>query len=476
MLRIIASVLVTLCGAFGVQDAAAQQGDRNVALTVSQTEVALTGEADALERLSQPRASIQYSEIAGQGGVRLERFSQAAQLRPIETGPTMKEMRRINSQGYAKVQPAVFSNDDVATLQIATYKPGLEGEFRALEGRRPGSLEKLDGASVEWPDERLVSNQINAAIRGYGASSLSSGGNNPRQFEGVFDQRVMVEGAAVDRGDWKPALETPEVPAPEPVSLPPAESGFVNGASQVEPDTHSRRSILTGSVYVDLNGDGVRQDGEPGLAGVEIVSGDANHSFRSDRSGFFASRSLREGAYRFSIDPTTLPLGYSVQSSGARLANLRSYGPAHVDLPVVIAGQVSGALFVDLDTDGRMSATDQLLEGQEVQLVDKQSGRARTSRSASFGQFGFENVRPGQYVLRVNVAWQEYAVDVSVTEAQALTVVALAVPPAVAGLQPVQTRAPRLLMADIPHTKKPDSLCCRANYGQSDGTVIRRLP
>ena len=83
MLRIIASVFVALCGAFGVADAAAQQDDQNTALAVSQPEIAMSGEVDALERLYQPPASVQYSEISGEGGVLLERISQAAQFHQI---------------------------------------------------------------------------------------------------------------------------------------------------------------------------------------------------------------------------------------------------------------------------------------------------------------------------------------------------------------------------------------------------------
>ncbi len=39
-------------------------------------------------------------------------------------------------------------------------------------------------------------------------------------------------------------------------------------------------------------------------------------------------------------------------------------------------------------------------------------------RSASFGQYGFSDVMPGHYQLRVLIGWQEYTVPIEVSAGQ----------------------------------------------------------
>lgn len=71
-----------------------------------------------------------------------------------------------------------------------------------------------------------------------------------------------------------------------------------------------------------------------------------------------------------------------------------------------VAAQLRGTVFIDNDADGLPSAGDTRLEGEGVTLAALDAGEATTHRSASFGQYVFEDVAPGQYILSVDVGWE----------------------------------------------------------------------
>jgi len=79
---------------------------------------------------------------------------------------------------------------------------------------------------------------------------------------------------------------------------------------------------LGGLVWVDLNGDGVQDVGEPGLGGVAVFI-DANgngmldigeHSAMTDGFGVYRIIGLTNATYTVIVDESTLPSGYSVST------------------------------------------------------------------------------------------------------------------------------------------------------------------
>ena len=75
------------------------------------------------------------------------------------------------------------------------------------------------------------------------------------------------------------------------------------------------RAVI-GKVWVDLNGNGVQDDGEPGVQGAEVWSDDGEIS-TTDADGRFSYRNLRPGHHGFRLDPSTLPTAYQLAESGA---------------------------------------------------------------------------------------------------------------------------------------------------------------
>jgi len=74
--------------------------------------------------------------------------------------------------------------------------------------------------------------------------------------------------------------------------------------------------VAIGKVWIDLNGDGGQDPGEPGLPGADIWTDDGEVA-SSDSDGKFSFRNLRAGRHAFRLDPATIPAGYRLAGSGA---------------------------------------------------------------------------------------------------------------------------------------------------------------
>ncbi|WP_084419175.1 SdrD B-like domain-containing protein [Henriciella litoralis] len=198
------------------------------------------------------------------------------------------------------------------------------------------------------------------------------------------------------------------------------------------------RGVLTGRVFVDLNRDGVRQADEPGLAGAQVEVRGTQLSHAADRDGDFEIENVKEGLFGLSINQRSLPLGYRVQDAELIKASVAEGRRTTVDIPVIQSGQLRGAVFIDMDGNGIASHRDERLEGQPVRLLNLATNASVEVPTASFGQYGFENLEPGDYRLFVMVGWEEYAVDVKLTEDAMLQIVPIAIPPEVFGVTPAQ--------------------------------------
>jgi uncharacterized protein (DUF2141 family) len=82
-------------------------------------------------------------------------------------------------------------------------------------------------------------------------------------------------------------------------------------AAKVKPIGLSQASLLGGTVYLDLTGDGARQDGEPGLKRWRVYidqNGDGAYqqnepAAKTDKTGTWAFRSLAPGTYTVRVIP-----------------------------------------------------------------------------------------------------------------------------------------------------------------------------
>jgi fimbrial isopeptide formation D2 family protein/uncharacterized repeat protein (TIGR01451 family) len=176
---------------------------------------------------------------------------------------------------------------------------------------------------------------------------------------------------------------------------------------------------LEGLVYRDDSNDGVRGEGEPGLAGVTItLSGtdDLGHavalSTATTADGAFAFGGLRPGVYGL---VESQPAGYldgrdAAGDAGGDLADDRLTGIAlrpggvggGITFGELAPAGLAGSVYRDRDADGLQGPSDPGIAGVTITLSgtdDLGQVVLHAALTDEAGRFGFEALRPGSYTL-----------------------------------------------------------------------------
>ena len=187
---------------------------------------------------------------------------------------------------------------------------------------------------------------------------------------------------------------------------------LASGGSSIANEFGNFRGVLTGTItgskFNDLNANGVRDPGEPGLAGVTITRtptindpADASLSVVTDAQGNFTFASVPFGNFTLT---ETVPAGFAqtappppgTASGTINFAQRNSSG--HLFGNRALAGTVSGTKFNDANGNGARDAGEAGLSGVTVRLTDS-AGVVRTTTTDASGAFSFTNVAAGAYVV-----------------------------------------------------------------------------
>ena len=187
---------------------------------------------------------------------------------------------------------------------------------------------------------------------------------------------------------------------------------LASGGSSIANEFGNFRGILTGSItgskFLDTNGNGVRDPGEPGQAGVTITRTPtindpvgANLSVVTDAQGNFTFSTVPFGNFTLT---ETVPAGFvqtappppGTNSGTINFAQRTSSG--HLFGNRAVAGTVSGVKFNDANGNGVRDTGEAGLAGVTIRLTDA-AGVIRTTTTDSAGAFSFANVAAGSYVV-----------------------------------------------------------------------------
>jgi large repetitive protein len=195
-------------------------------------------------------------------------------------------------------------------------------------------------------------------------------------------------------------------------------SNIVLSSGETNPNNNfvETYSSIAGSVYVDVDNDGVRDAGEPGLVTTVTLTGtDANgdpvtRTTTTDTNGNYLFDDLLSGAY---VVTETQPPRYAdgqdtVGSVGGTLTNDTV---SAITLPTGTAatgynfGEVgttlSGTVWVDRDRDGVIDADEaSRLGGVTMTLLDTAGNVVATTTTAADGTYSFVGIPAGDYVVR----------------------------------------------------------------------------
>lgn len=171
-----------------------------------------------------------------------------------------------------------------------------------------------------------------------------------------------------------------------------AETGVLNpeGGARVkvvvrkswEVATPARGALVEGQVGAGLDG---------ALAGIPVHLGP--YRAVTDGRGRYAFRNVPRGRYEVRVPDEALPAGY--ESLPPQDLEVQGASRETADLAVLALCELRGRVYVDRDGDGRRDP-DEGIAGVVLRLGEQ------ATASGAGGEFGFHNLRPGAYELRVD--------------------------------------------------------------------------
>ncbi|MGB9911261.1 MAG: SdrD B-like domain-containing protein [Microgenomates group bacterium] len=160
---------------------------------------------------------------------------------------------------------------------------------------------------------------------------------------------------------------------------------------------------ISGQKFEDLDGDGIKDDNEPGLSGWIIkldkgADGVVDNITTTDLNGNYEFSGLTAGIYRILeeqevgwIQTSANPPDITIQS-GTVVENV-NFGNFQL-------GKISGRKYEDLNQDGGRDANEPYLNGWTIRLYDNGwniLGEKTTGHTGNVGQYRFENLSLGTY-------------------------------------------------------------------------------
>lgn len=163
---------------------------------------------------------------------------------------------------------------------------------------------------------------------------------------------------------------------------------------------------IAGTKFNDLNGNGIRDAGEPGLAGVTIRLQPPTGvplTATTDSAGNFSFTGLNAGTYVLSeVVPSgfvqTAPAAGTISVTLAANQAVTGLLLGNRAAPAGATGSISGSVFLDINKNGVLDAGDVPNVGIVLTLTDA-NGVQRQTTSGPDGKFSFTNLPAGTYVL-----------------------------------------------------------------------------
>lgn len=156
---------------------------------------------------------------------------------------------------------------------------------------------------------------------------------------------------------------------------------------------------IEGTVFNDINRNGRQERGEEGIKGITLRLEDAS-IVKTDEKGFYRFPRVESGTHYLTLDVKRIPAEYNIVSPEKRVIDIALRETVQADFRLIGAGRVEGRVIQDTDGDGKIDSGDKglpdiliLLEGAEINAYTDEEGK-----------FTFENILPGEYLLKVDTS------------------------------------------------------------------------
>lgn len=163
------------------------------------------------------------------------------------------------------------------------------------------------------------------------------------------------------------------------------------------------RGQIKGRVFLDLNGNGLDDANEPGLAGMNVRI-DEKRSVKTGSNGHF-NLSAQAGEHNVALASDDLGVRLRASTPTEQQVVLSARRTANVSFGVSDFGTIAGRVFNDLTLTG--ASVNNLPGINGVRLVLRSTEKADLlidQPTDSIGNYEFRNLRPGNYTLEIDVS------------------------------------------------------------------------
>ncbi|MGM0438396.1 MAG: hypothetical protein ACQEQD_08995 [Bacillota bacterium] len=153
-------------------------------------------------------------------------------------------------------------------------------------------------------------------------------------------------------------------------------------------------SYIGGIVYLDQEGTGVRNSGDPVLSDIGVFR--EGTKTVTDENGKFEFANVRPGLHEVGIDINSLDAKYDILTEN-KIVQVRDNENIFLEFGLTMSGSISGEVFLDRELTGSKDPKDENISmvGLKIPELDK------TVYSDADGSFYFSDIPLGKYNLKV---------------------------------------------------------------------------
>ncbi len=316
-------------------------------------------------------------------------------------------------------------DDNTSTVTLTAAAPTSEVEDFGYQG--PGSIgdliwNDLNGNGIADPGE--------PGLPGVTVTVTTTIDGSPVTYTAVTDATgtYLIDGLPL--GDFTVTVDPATLPAGV---LPTGDPDGGNDhtaavtltvaapTSDVQDFGYQGPGAIGNFVWIDINGDGVQDAGEPGLAGVSvtittIIAGSpVVYSATTDAAGAYNVAGLPLGSFTVTTDPATVPAGViqTFDADGIATANtsvvaLTAAAPTSdtQDFGYQGPGAIGDLIWNDLDGDGTVDPGEPGLPGVAVTITTTIAGApvTLTTTTGPDGSYSFTGLPLGAWIVTVDPA------------------------------------------------------------------------
>jgi len=155
------------------------------------------------------------------------------------------------------------------------------------------------------------------------------------------------------------------------------------------------KGYISGVVFKDLDGNGLQNNSEPGMADIVIRVG--KKSAKTNKEGQYAT-SIRAKKIVVAMNTGSIPQGFLLSTDLEKEVEIQHLQSFRINFGLTARTSIYGVVFVDDNKNKALDRRDKRISNMKLTLDGKQ-----TTKSNADGTYYFENVTPGKHTLILDV-------------------------------------------------------------------------